>query len=180
MDVPPIHTARLELVSMTPEFMDAVLAGRLAEAQELLGAALPAVPVDVAVERFLGRRVAQLREEPNVQRWLARAIVRKEGGRLMIGNVGFHGQPGVNAAGNERALEIGYGVQPEHRRQGYATEAVEGLIGWARTHGIGHFVASVSPDNEPSLAIIRKLGFVRTGQHIDPEDGLEHVFELRN
>ncbi len=180
MDVPPIHTARLELVSMTPEFMEAVLAGRLAEAQELLGAALPAEPVDTAVEHFLGRRVAQLREEPDVQRWLARAIVRKEGGRLMIGNVGFHGQPGVNAAGNEHALEIGYGLQPEHRRQGYATEAVEGLIGWARTQGIGHFVASVSPDNEPSLAIIRKLGFVRTGQHIDPEDGLEHVFELRN
>ena len=46
MDVPAIHTARLELVSMTPEFMEAVLAGRLAEAQELLGAELPAEPVD--------------------------------------------------------------------------------------------------------------------------------------
>jgi [ribosomal protein S5]-alanine N-acetyltransferase len=45
--------------------------------------------------------------------------------------------------------------------------------------GIDHFVASVAPANAPSLAIIRKLGFVRTGQHIDPEDGLEHVFELR-
>ena len=178
MDVPPIHTARLELASMAPEFMEALLAGRFADAQKLLGAELPAEPVDEAVERFLARRVAQLREEPDVQRWLARAIVRKEGGRVMIGNVGFHGQPGVNAAGNERALEIGYGVQPEHRRQGYASEAVEGLIGWARTQGIDHFVASVAPDNESSLAIIRKLGFVRTGEHIDPEDGLEYVFEL--
>jgi ribosomal-protein-alanine N-acetyltransferase len=179
MDVPPIHTARLELVSMTPEFMEAVLAGRLVEAQGLLGVALPAEPIDEAVEHFLARRIRQLREEPDVQRWLARAIVRKEGGRVMIGNVGFHGQPGVNAAGNDRALEIGYGVQPEHRRKGYASEAVEGLLGWARTQGIDHFVASVAPDNEASLAIIRKLGFVRTGQHIDPEDGLEHVFELR-
>ena len=95
---------------MTPEFMAAVLASRLAEAQKLLGAELPAEPVDEAVERFLARRVAQLREEPEVQRWLARAIVRREGGRSMIGNVGFHGQPGVNAAGSERALEIGYGI----------------------------------------------------------------------
>ena len=62
----------------------------------------------------------------------------------MVGNVGFHGQPGVNAASAADALEIGYGIHPEHRRQGYATEAVEALIGWARTQGIAHFVASVS------------------------------------
>jgi hypothetical protein len=64
-------------------------------------------------------------------------------------------EPGVNAIGGEDALEIGYGILPEHRRQGYATEAVEALIGWARTQGIDHFVASVAPANEPSLAIIR-------------------------
>ena len=114
-----------------------------------------------------------------VQRWLARAIIRREGG-VLVGNIGFHGEPGVNAAGDASALEIGYGILPEHRRQGYATEAVDALVGWARTQGIDHFVASVAPDNVPSLAIIRKLGFVRTGQHIDPEDGLEHVFELRD
>jgi RimJ/RimL family protein N-acetyltransferase len=84
----------------------------------------------------------------------------------------------VNAPGLARALEIGYGILPEHRRQGYASEAVAALLQWARTRGIDHFVASVAPDNEPSLAIIHKLGFVRTGEHWDDEDGLEHVFEL--
>jgi hypothetical protein len=112
MDVPPIHTTRLELVSMAPEFMAAVLAGRLAEAQKLLGAELPAEPVDEAVERFLARRIGQLRKEPEVQRWLARAIVRKEGGRSMIGNIGFHGQPGVNAAGSDRASRSATGSSP--------------------------------------------------------------------
>jgi [ribosomal protein S5]-alanine N-acetyltransferase len=180
MDVPTIRTPRLDLVSMTPEFMDAVLGDRLAEAQEELGAALPPDPIDAAVESFLGRRIEQLRKDPGVQKWLARAMVRREGGREMIGNAGFHGEPGVNSASAPDALEIGYGVRLEHRRQGYATEAVEGLIGWARSEGIHHFVASVAPGNEPSLAIIRKLGFVRTGEHIDPEDGLEHVFELHD
>ena len=98
----------------------------------------------------------------------------------MVGNIGFHGEPGINAAGALAALEIGYGVRPDRRRQGYATEAVGALLDWARGQGISHFVASVAPDNEPSLAIVRKLGFVRTGEHIDPEDGLEHVFELRS
>ena len=45
--------------------------------------------------------------------------------------------------------------------------------------GIRHFVLSVSPENDPSLAIVRKLGFVKTGEHMDEEDGLEHVFELQ-
>lgn len=177
--MPLIRTPRLDLVSLTPEFIEAVLAGHRADAEEALGAALPADQPDPAVERFLSRRIGQLRKDPDVQRWLARAIVHREGGRVMVGNVGFHGEPGVNAIGSEDALEIGYGILPEHRRQGYATEAVEALIGWARTQGIDHFVASVAPDNEPSLAVLRTLGFVRTGQHIDPEDGLEHVFELQ-
>ena len=74
--VDPIRTARLDLVSMTPAFMEALLAGRHGEAEEELGAALPADPIDAAVERFLSHRLGQLRQDPDVQRWLARAIVR--------------------------------------------------------------------------------------------------------
>jgi ribosomal-protein-alanine N-acetyltransferase len=165
---------------MTPAFMEALLAGRLDDAADVLGIRLPDVPLDVPAERFLTHRLEQMRRDPDVQQWLARAIVLRDEGRMMVGNAGFHGAPGVNAPGEPHALEIGYGILTEHRRRGYAIEAVEGLIGWARTQGIDHFVASVAPDNEPSLAIIRKLGFVRTGEHIDPEDGLEYVFQLRN
>jgi [ribosomal protein S5]-alanine N-acetyltransferase len=162
---------------MTAPFMEAILERRLAEAEGLLGITLPDRPVDEALERFMSHRLGQLHREPAVQCWLARAIVLRDGHK-MIGNVGFHGEPGVNAVGNPDAVEIGYSIEPEHRRQGYATEAVQALLDWARAEGITHFVASVAPDNEPSLAIIRTLGFVRTGEHVDREDGLEHVFEL--
>jgi RimJ/RimL family protein N-acetyltransferase len=164
---------------MTLAFMEAVLMGRREEAEALLGSALPPDAVDPAVERFMSYRLEQLRRSPEIRRWLARAMVLRGEERAMVGNVGFHGEPGVNAAGAPEALEIGYGVRAEYRGQGYATEAVVALLDWARAEGISHFVASVAPDNEPSLTIVRKLGFVRTGEHIDPEDGLEHVFELR-
>jgi RimJ/RimL family protein N-acetyltransferase len=50
---------------------------------------------------------------------------------------------------------------------------------WAHEEkGIGRFIASVAPTNDPSLAIVRKLGFVQTGEQWDEEDGLELVFEL--
>ena len=165
---------------MTPEFMEALLAKRLDDAANHLRLTLPDAPLDFPAERFLTYRLEQMRRDPGVQRWLARAVVLRDAGRLMVGNAGFHGEPGVNSANAAGAVEIGYGILPPHRRRGYATEAVVGLLGWARTQGIHHFVASVAPDNAPSLAIIGKLGFVRTGEHIDPEDGLEHVFELRD
>jgi [ribosomal protein S5]-alanine N-acetyltransferase len=165
---------------MTPAFMEALQADRLEEAADLLGIRLPDAPLDFRAKRFLAHRLEQMRREPEVQQWLARAIVLRDEGRMMVGNAGFHGAPGVNAPGEPRALEIGYGILAEHRGRGYATEAVDGLLGWARTQGIDHFVASVAPENETSLAIIRKLGFVRTGEHIDREDGLEYVFQLRD
>jgi RimJ/RimL family protein N-acetyltransferase len=97
----------------------------------------------------------------------------------MIGHAGFHGPPGVNGPADPDAVELGYTVFPEERGRGYATEAARALVDWAaEAHGIRRFVASVAPGNEPSLAVVRKLGFVETGSQWDDEDGLELVFEL--
>ena len=129
--------------------------------------------------RFLRLRRDQMRKDPGAQEWLVRAICHREPARTMIGHVGFHGKPGVNAAKSEDAVEVGYTIFEPYRGRGYATEAVRAVLRWARQrHGITHFVASVSPENEPSLAIVRKLGFVQTGEQWDEEDGLELVFEL--
>jgi ribosomal-protein-alanine N-acetyltransferase len=164
---------------MSPDFMEAVRDGRREEAEDLLGITLADDPPDASEKRFLRRRIEQVRRKPEVQCWLARAIVLRTPDRLMIGNAGFHGEPGVNAAGHDSAVELGYRIAAGHRGRGYATEAVAALIAWARAQGIDHFVASVGPDNGPSLAILQKLGFARTGEHWDDEDGLEHEFELK-
>jgi [ribosomal protein S5]-alanine N-acetyltransferase len=177
MDIASIRTPRLELRSMSEAFMQAIVDGRVEDARWLLDAALPAEPPGDDVTRFLTRRLEQVRQNPDVLRWLTRAIVFLEN-RTMVGNVGFHGEPGVNGTNLSGALEIGYGILPEFRGKGYATEAVAALLEWAQREGIRHFIASVSPDNAPSLAIVRKLGFVHTGEQWDDEDGLEQVFEL--
>ena len=74
-------------------------------------------------------------------------------------------------------MEIGYRVDPGYRRQGYALEAVRGLMDWAAGRGVHRFVASIAPDNKASLALAAKLGFERVGEQIDDIDGLEYVFE---
>ena len=52
------------------------------------------------------------------------------------------------------------------------------MFDWAATeHGIHRFIASVRPDNEASLGLVRSYGFVQTGTQIDEVDGLELVME---
>jgi RimJ/RimL family protein N-acetyltransferase len=173
----PIESRRLELVSMSPGFLEAVLGGRADEAGQLIGAEVPADSLEEE-ERFFRLRLDQMRKEPVRRQWL-RALVLRDQGRPMIGHAGFHGPPGINGLRKADALEMGYTVFEPFRGQGYASEAAAALMDWAeREHGIKRFIASVAPGNEPSLAIVRKLGFVRTGEQWDDEDGLELVFEL--
>ena len=176
VDVVSIRSRRLELVSLSPAVLDALLAGRREEAEAALGLAVPIDWPGKGDERFLRLRLEQMRREPDAQPWLVRAVVLRRGTR-MVGHAGFHGPPGAWGLA-PAAVELGYTIFPSFRGRGYATEAAVALMEWAAAQGIRHFVASVSPENAPSLAIVRKLGFVRTGEQWDEEDGVEHVFEL--
>jgi RimJ/RimL family protein N-acetyltransferase len=158
---------------MSPAFLRASLEGWHAEAERLLGAALPPDwPGDQA--RWMRIRLDEITVNPAAQPWLLRAMVLREPDRRLVGHTGFHEPPGP-----EMTVEVGYTVLPEYRRRGYALEAVEALFDWAgREHGIQRFLASVGPWNEPSLGLVRKMGFVQTGVRWDDEDGEELVFEL--
>jgi len=98
----------------------------------------------------------------------------------MVGHGGFDGPPGNNAAQAPDAVEFGYAIFPPYRGRSYATEAALMLMDLAEERpGVRHFVLAISPTNAPSLAIARNLGFVRTGERIDNERGLEQVLELK-
>jgi RimJ/RimL family protein N-acetyltransferase len=161
-----IESERLRLVPLSAELLEALLVG---------GETPFAVPggwPDEHDTNFLRLRLRQLRADPARARWPVFGIVLP-GPNALIGHIGYHGPPGVNARNDPGAVELGYTVFPEHRRQGYATEAVRALLAHAREQGTARFVASVSPGNEPSLRIVRGLGFVEVGRHWDDEDGNE-------
>jgi len=165
----------IELRPLTPAFLDAILDGRREAAAELLGAELPDDFPREGERGFLTLRLGQMRKDARFEEWCPFAVVLE--GR-MIGHAGYHGPPGVNTRQNTNAVEIGYTIEPEYRRRGYATAAATELIRRAQERGIQHVIACSSPDNEPSLAVIRGLGFTQTGEAMDEEDGLELVFEL--
>jgi [ribosomal protein S5]-alanine N-acetyltransferase len=167
----------IELRPMTPEFIDALLDDRREEATRLLDVELPDEFPSQGERGFLGFRLRQMREDARFRTWCPHAIVL---GGTMIGHAGYHGPPGINSAQNPDAVEYGYKIFPAWRGRGFATEAAVMLMDLAEERaGIRRFVLAVSPANDPSLAIVRKLGFVKTGEQMDEEDGLEHIFELQ-
>jgi [ribosomal protein S5]-alanine N-acetyltransferase len=174
-----ITSDRLELILLSPQAIEALLEGRREDAERELDAAIPAGWPEEHDANFLRYRQRQLERAPQAEPWLVRAVILREPERTMIGHAGFHGQPGVNGKQDADAVELGYTIFEPHRGRGYATEAARALMDWASGEkGIRSFIASVAPDNDPSLAIVRKLGFVHTGEQWDEEDGLELVFEL--
>ncbi|MBV9196423.1 MAG: GNAT family N-acetyltransferase [Solirubrobacterales bacterium] len=85
--------------------------------------------------------------------WLHYAVCTGCGRSTLVGSVGFKGPP------RDGVVEIGYSVVPSWQRQGLATEACRALIASAWRRGAEVVVAHTLPGLEPSLAVLRKLGF---------------------
>jgi RimJ/RimL family protein N-acetyltransferase len=72
--------------------------------------------------------MAQVEEKGHcwITYWLIVAEDAAGAGLLGIGLVGFKGAPD-----SKGEVEIGYGIIPDWRNMGYATEAVRAMIAWA-------------------------------------------------
>ena len=118
-------------------------------------------------------RVPQVKSDPSVNKWFVRWMVEKET-REIVGSASFHGPP--DEAG---MMEIGLGVHPNFQQRGYATEALTAMWSWVVNQPDVELLRyTVDPNNEASVAVIKKFGFECVGQQIDPEDGPEDIYEL--
>ena len=158
----------VRFVALPLEVLDALAAGDA----ERAAAALPVeLTPFVHDERWLwGIRSDQLKQSPQDADWVARLAVVD--GRV-VGHGGFHAAPDEDGL-----VEVGYSVDPQHRRRGHATEILRALLDRAaREEQVRRVRASVSPDNEASLALLRGFGFSLVGEQWDEDDGLELIFE---
>jgi RimJ/RimL family protein N-acetyltransferase len=81
--------------------------------------------------------------------WLI--VIKMEGSGA--GLAGFKGRP--DTAGR---CEIGYGIDPAHQGQGYMSEAVRALVGWALGHPACSAVTATTVSNPASRRLLEKLG----------------------
>jgi [ribosomal protein S5]-alanine N-acetyltransferase len=83
----------------------------------------------------------------------------------VIGLGGFKGPPA------DGTVEIGYGIAPEYRRQGYATEGAALLIETARAADVTTVIAHTLPETNFSTRVLTTLGFTQTSTERDPDEG---------
>jgi len=167
-----VSSDRLDLLPMSLELMEALARGDLKSAQRMVGYRIPADWPQV-MESVLRFRIPLARSHPEAQPLLLLAIVLRADPEVVVGRLGFHGP-----VDDDGRLEIGYEVFPAYRRQGYAREAVIAMFQWAQGDpAVLLFRASVSPENVPSLNLVKGLGFIEVGSQWDDEDGEEALFE---
>jgi len=87
--------------------------------------------------------------------------------RTLIGMGGFTGGP------SERGIvEFGYGIAPEYRGRGFATEAAAELVRRAfRDPNVLAVEARTQPQAGPSTRVLEKLGLLHIGERFDDEEG---------
>jgi hypothetical protein len=96
------ETGPIQLIPMTPEFLDALVADRREESEQELGISLFADYPDEDERRFLSLRLRQMHEDARFQAWCEHAFVR---GGQMIGHGGLlprHPTPSSSATRSSR------------------------------------------------------------------------------
>ena len=112
--------------------------------------------------------LALLDGSSSIDPWIHGFVLRHRGSECVIGKCGFTGPPGADGA-----VEIAYGVAPEHQGKGYATEVAAALVRYALSHEQVCVVrAHTLPEPNASTRVLTKCGFRRVGEVVDPNDGL--------
>ena len=102
--------------------------------------------------------------------WFQFAVTSASTG-LLIGDVGLR-----TDANDSRPLELGITLSAEHQGNGYATEMAASVVAYAfETLAATTVRAITDTRNQPSIRLLERLGFVRTGT-----EAASHTYELEN
>ena len=167
------ETRNVRLVQLSAAAIHALAAGDLAAANSAATITLTQDFVHPDNASVWRRRSRQIEADPVSAAWITRAIWDIDS-QMVVGRAGYHGPP--DAAG---MVEVGYAVDPIHRRHGYARAALEALLRRAaREPSVRTVRATITLDNAPSRLLVAQYGFVEVGEQWDDEDGLETIYEV--
>jgi RimJ/RimL family protein N-acetyltransferase len=173
--MPVLRTERLDLVEVTLEVVEAVMAGDREAAEAAAGARLPdAWPNEELVARAFHPSLADIRADPARRLWGDTLLLSREAPRRVVGSVIFHGRPD-----DDGIAEVGYGVEEGSQGRGFATEGTRACVTWALAQpGVRAVHATTFPWHRASLRVIEKLGMQRIGTRTHEVLGDLLVYEV--
>jgi ribosomal-protein-alanine N-acetyltransferase len=153
----PLVTSRLTLIPCPAEVANAAYSPqRTMEA--ILGAKLDTEWLEDEGRSLLTYYAGQINFDPMILGW-GLWLIMHTADKVVFGSAGYKGKPNVNGM-----VEIGYGISPKYRRQGYTFEAAQALVNWAFAQPEVRYITAESlTDNWGSIRILEKLGMRRIG-----------------
>jgi RimJ/RimL family protein N-acetyltransferase len=122
-----------------------------------------AVPLREVVEDGWVEALATRTGDRTLSPW---AIVLRDRD-VIVGFCGFFVRP-------VKGTTMGYAIVPQHRGQGFATEAAAAVLDWAERHGVDVY-ASIRPPNPASVRVLEKIGMRQVDSYCD-EDGQRDIY----
>lgn len=171
MDI--LETERLLLVPYTIDYIKATLLGN-EKLSHISGYEVSAEWPGIEFSFYLPFALEELKKRPEMEKWTRLIILKKE--NKIIGEISIQGNS------NEKWIpELGYGVVDSYSNQGFITEAVEAFLKWLiKMENIDLIKAKTFLRNKKSQHILRKNGFIKTGEGLIGRDEAIVKFEWKN
>lgn len=149
-------TEKLRLVPCSVEILQSLIDDAI-DLSKLMGVQVPEGWPAQELKEVAPYFIKVLSESPDMTGRLCWFIVEKEQ-NIVIGSIGFKAKPDKDGV-----VEIGFGIDPSFRRNGYATEAVKVFTGWALSQNdIQKVTAECEPDNKSSIKVLEKADMQKT------------------
>jgi ribosomal-protein-alanine N-acetyltransferase len=82
-------------------------------------------------------------------------LIVEKASRRIVGESGFKGSPN-----DKGEIEIGYGIFSHERRKGLMTEAIGGMVEWAKKRAdVNYILAEADENNLASIRVLQKNNF---------------------
>jgi len=92
-------------------------------------------------------------------------VIIEQASDMLIGDIGIHF---LDTDSESRQVEIGYTLDKEFRRKGYATEALKIIIPYLINSLNKHrIIASIDPTNTDSIRLVERLGFRKEAHFVE-------------
>lgn len=155
-----LTTQRLALLALDPRLAELQAGSRSAFFNAIAVMHEPVWPPAPFESAAFSWAATNLAHDPEGEGWYGWALLANDGESQpprLVGVAALIGRPD-----DEGEVELAFGIGPEFKGRGYASEAVKALSDWALKHGAKRVVTHLDAEDVGAQRILSKNGFADT------------------